>query len=205
MDLRIFAATTALCVIATVPSYARGPINCADVEPTASHPLANVQLPPAQVCTPHASNGLPVPDPACTPGAFNPSVTADILGDASYSTSCVRNRVTSESDKHVTYTWYGLSMPADNRGQNQVCELDHFIPLELGGADTLDNIWPQCGPDAATLNERYFKLKDAVENYLAAQVKAGAMDLGEAQRGIAADWTQYLSVARSACPGGRCR
>jgi hypothetical protein len=76
-----------------------------------------------------------------------------------------------------------------------VCELDHLVPLELGGADGLGNIWPKCGPDGATLDERYFKAKDRVENYLAGEVKAGRMSLDDAQRGIAADWTQYLANA----------
>ena len=39
-------------------------------------------------------------------------------------------------------------------------------------ADTLDNIWPQCGPDAVTMNERFFKQKDCVETYLGFQVRA---------------------------------
>jgi hypothetical protein len=34
-----------------------------------------------------------------------------------------------------------------------------------------------------------------VENYLAAQVKAGQIDLNEAQTGIASDWTQYLDAS----------
>ncbi len=58
-----------------------------------------------------------------------------------------------------------------NSDQNQVCELDHLVPLELGGADGLGNIWPQCGPDSVALNERYFKIKDRVEVYLADEVK----------------------------------
>jgi hypothetical protein len=82
--------------------------------------------------------------------------------------------------------------------------LDHLVSLELGGADTLDNIWPQCGPDEVSLSERYFKLKDTVENYLARQVKNGQMELAAAQQGIATDWTQFLSDAQSACPDGHC-
>ena len=69
---------------------------------------------------------------------------------------------------------------------------DHLVPLGIGGADTLDNIGPQCGPAGASLDRRYFKQKDMVENYLAAQVKAGNMNLKDAQQGIATDWTQYL-------------
>ncbi len=90
-----------------------------------------------------------------------------------------------------------MTAPADNNGQNQVCELDHLVPLELGGADGLGNIWPQCGPDETALKSRFFKRKDVVENYLAAKVRSGAMPLEDAQRGIAADWTQYLDAAMS--------
>ena len=49
--------------------------------------------------------------------------------------------------------------------------------------------------DGATLDERYFKAKDRVENYLAGEVKAGRRSLDDAQRGIASDWTQYLTTA----------
>ena len=86
-----------------------------------------------------------------------------------------------------------------------MCELDHLVPLELGDADTLNNIWPQCGPNGVALRQRYFKLKDMVEDYLAAMVKAGKMDLDEARKGIAADWTQFLISASRACRDQRCR
>ena len=59
----------------------------------------------------------------------------------------------------------------------------------------MGNLWPECGPDGAALNERQFKRKDLVENYLAEAVRAGRMPLAEAQRGIAEDWTRYLPAA----------
>jgi hypothetical protein len=111
---------------------------------------------------------------------------------------------TKEFEKVATYDWYGLQLPSNNNGQSQICELDHLISLELGGADTLDNIWPQCGPSDVALPQRFFKEKDTVENFLAMQVRAGRMDLIDAQRGIATDWTQFLDEARRACPEGRC-
>ena len=79
------------------------------------------------------------------------------------------------------------------------CELDHLVPLELGGADTLDNIWPQCGPSDVALAARYFKEKDMVEDWLTDQVKTQQKDLGEAQKAIATDWTQFLGLAKSFC------
>ena len=77
--------------------------------------------------------------------------------------------------------------------------------LEMGGADTIENIWPQCGPAGGPLRQRYFKQKDVVEIYLTAQVKSGNMDLAEAQKQIVRDWTQFLDVAKGWCAAHRCR
>ena len=88
---------------------------------------------------------------------------------------------------------------------DQVCELDHLVPLELGGADGLGNIWPECGPDSSVLKNRYFKVKDRVENYLADEVKAGRIPVDVAQKGIASDGTQFLPAANRYCAvNGRC-
>jgi hypothetical protein len=89
-------------------------------------------------------------------------------------------------------------------GEKQVCELDHLISLELGGADTLHNIWPQCGPPGVALAQRNFKQKDLVENFLAKRVRDGRMDLSMAQKAIATDKTRFLDAAKRACPDGRC-
>lgn len=161
--------------------------------------------PAGNSCSVRMRNGYPVPDARCTPGGVNPSVTPDVLRDRSWRTRTVRNCATSEAQKHVAYQWYRIEKPHINSNQNQVCELDHLVPLELGGADGLGNIWPQCGPDTVTLNERYFKKKDHVENYLAEEVKVGRIPLDLAQKGIAHDWTQYLDQAENWCAlKGRC-
>ena len=155
-------------------------------------------------CASQTKNGLAVPDPNCTPGAYNPTITLDVLRDPNYRTSCTRDKATKPAVKAQTYGWYGIEHPANNQGANQVCELDHLVPLELGGADTLDNIWPQCGPPEAELNERYFKQKDLVEDFLAAMVKANKADLDQARKCIATDWTQFLEQARQVCHGTSC-
>jgi hypothetical protein len=43
-----------------------------------------------------------------------------------------------------------------------------------------------------------------VENFLAMQVRERRMELIEAQRGIATEWTQFLDQARRTRPEGRC-
>jgi hypothetical protein len=142
----------------------------------------------------------PIPDPKCTPGAINPTITIEMIQDGTFSTKCVRSQGTSAAEKASMYEFYGISRPLQNYGETQSCELDHLVPLDLGGADTLDNIWPQCGPPSVPLTQRYFKLKDMVEIYLLKQVRDGKISLSDAQRGIAGDWTQYLPAARQ--PGG---
>ena len=117
-----------------------------NVDGRASAPLRSVSLPPQQTCTTQINNGFPVPDPNCTPGAINPTLTIEVLRDRSFTTRCIRDAATQEVEKATTYEWYNLPHPSNNSGEGQICELDHLISLELGGADTLDNIWPQCGP-----------------------------------------------------------
>jgi hypothetical protein len=168
---------------------------CPDgVDPTASTALS--QQDAQHGCATRMSNGFAIPDPACTPGAINPTVTLDVLKEREFKTGCERNKASSAVKKNSTYAVYNIAHPENNKGADQVCELDHLVSLELGGADTLDNIWPQCGPDGVALRERFFKIKDSVENYLAAQVRSGAIDLSEAQHGIARDWTQYIDAAQ---------
>lgn len=154
-------------------------------------------------CSTMLHHGYPVPDPRCTPGGIDPSVTVDMLKSAAWRTRCIRNCETSEAEKHMTYTWYDIRSPRGNHGKMQICELDHLVPLELGGADGLGNIWPECGPPDVALEDRYFKAKDRVENYLAHEVKTGRISLQGAQRGIAEDWTRFLDAANSFCASGR--
>lgn len=181
-------------------------VNCAvfHIDATASQPFHESIMLKTR-CVTRMSHGYPIPDPNCTPGSINPTVTLNVLQNRHFRTSCMRNHVTSEHEKAETYYWYAISHPRHNTGKSQVCELDHLVPLELGGADTLNNIWPQCGPNDVKRRLRYFKQKDIVENYLAKMVKEGKMNLRDAQKGIATDWTQYLTEARNTCPFGKCK
>ena len=180
-------------------------LNCPEgIDIKGDAPFQEVSLPPSQKCSVSGKNGFLVPDPNCTPGAVNPTLTLNVLKNPNFRTKCLRDGVTTPAQKATTYRWYGLAKPPNNTGANQVCELDHLVSLELGGADTLDNIWPQCGPSRVALAQRFFKRKDTVENFLAKQVRNGQISLADAQKGIATDWTQFLTEAEQQCPDGRC-
>ena len=159
-----FALVALTTFFVTQFALAKPPAVCATlgIEGKASEPMHQVGAPAPKSCNTRMSHGYPIPDPACTPGAVNPTLTLDVLKNPKFRTTCARDVATSASAKAKTYLWYNYKHPQNNSGASQTCELDHLISLEIGGADTLDNIWPQCGPKGVALRKRYFKQKDIV-------------------------------------------
>ncbi|MFI7671120.1 hypothetical protein [Nocardia sp. NPDC049526] len=138
-------------------------------------------------------SGQPLPDPACTPGATNPKVTADTLGSticASGYTSSIRPPANiTNREKDANAKSYGYT------GSLHDAEYDHLVSLELGG-DPNDprNLWveppsPDHKPGAGPNNP-----KDTVENQLHSLVCSGKVALTDAQDAIVADWTTALAT-----------
>lgn len=130
------------------------------------------------------------PNRALTPGhAFATATTAQICVSG-YSAS-VRN-VTEDTRKAV-FTSYAIAYPPPSGAY----ELDHLIPLELGGDNTAANLWPQVYHGAGSAD-----VKDHLENHLHDLVCAGQLDLPTAQQAIAGDWmaaaAQYNPVGATA-------
>ena len=97
-------------------------------------------------------------------------------------------RFVTAAMRREAFARYGLTGPNDTTCRKDKhgrrFELDHLIPRQLGGADHVDNLIPQCyagKPWNAVL-------KDRVENRLHKEVCAGRIDLEPAQRMIAKDW-----------------
>jgi hypothetical protein len=117
-----------------------------------------------------------------TPGAIDPRVTQHNLGNTicrpGYSAAVRPPFAYSNAMKHRLMRAY------DATGSIHDYELDHLIPLELGGCAQCEaNLWPQSRklfPGAREKNE--------VEDYLHHQVCSGALPLAEAQQDIASDW-----------------
>jgi hypothetical protein len=140
-------------------------------------------------------SGLHLPDPVCTPGAVNPTLTRDVLLSSTFRTGLVRDKATSADEKKKVYSWYGIKEPSNNAGQTQVCELDHLIDLGLGGADTLANIWPQCqaaNAPVVPVGQREFKTKDRFAEHNAISLLKSGADLSLLQHRIALDWTLLI-------------
>jgi hypothetical protein len=116
-----------------------------------------------------------VPDPNLTPGdTFD--VTTEDLCVPGYSKK-VRD-VPAEMKREV-YQEYGIT----SHGSGDY-EVDHLIPLELGGSNSIKNLWPE---SHRTLPWNA-QVKDRLESKLHQLVCSGQLDLQTAQRAIAADW-----------------
>ena len=63
-------------------------------------------------------------------------------------------------------------------------KIDHLIPLELGGADTIDNLWPQ------SLRARPYgpERKELLTEVMLRRIAKREMTLEEAQEQIRRDW-----------------
>jgi hypothetical protein len=114
------------------------------------------------------------PDPKLTPGAVLTIDTATI---------CMRGysktvRHTSGRLKHQVYAEYGIDAVGGHY------EVDHLVPLSIGGADVRPNLWPQ-SVDTMPWNAI---VKDRLEERLHMLVCAGELPIERAQREIAADW-----------------
>ncbi len=103
-------------------------------------------------------------------------VTAAQVSVPGYS-SKVRNVPTSE--KRDVFSEYGLGYPQ----KPHAYECDHFVPLCLGGSNSMKNLWPEPAPE--------FHWKDGLELYLWHEVRNGKVTLAEAQREIRTDWYAY--------------
>jgi len=114
----------------------------------------------------------PNPDRACSPGAYDSGLTKTVLCSASFRTGTVRN--VPQSEKFAVEGEYGLK--PDYYGHS--LEIDHIIPLELGGSNDIANLFPEAD----------YTAKDRLENKAHDLVCAGAITLREAQLGIATNW-----------------
>ena len=130
--------------------------------------------------------GLVLPDPVCTPGSVDPAVTQGDIGETICRPGYTATVRPPESDtgpaKHESLADYGLHYTPS-------IEYDHLVPLELGGANAVSNLWPEpnTSGDRGPRNP-----KDAVENRLREAVCAHQVTLAAAQQAIAADWTTAL-------------
>ena len=133
-----------------------------------------------------------LPDPRCTPGSIDPVVTQANIRSTICKSGYTATIRPPESQTEAFK--YGVAYPAYSTPRPESTELDHLVPLELGGSNDATNLWPEY---PASPNP-----KDKVEDALNAAVCEGRVSLVRAQDAIAADWLTAEKNLGLAVTGG---
>src|SRR5580704_16079699 len=114
-------------------------------------------------------DGSKLPDPRCTPGSIDPIVTQANIKSTICRTGWTEPHLrppesqTEDFKRYVAFPHYGLTWYRSS-------ELDHLVPLELGGSNDATNLWPELGKPSGNP-------KDSVENALHRAVCSGRVSL----------------------------
>jgi hypothetical protein len=168
------------------------PVQSAPTAPTTVAPTTTtVPSPHPTACHARADRGGLItrtnvlPDPHCTPGAVDPRVTQADIGSticvAGYTTTVRPPTSYTEPLKLRLLTSYGYTT-----GRPSAFELDHRVPLEVGGDPrAVANLWPEIGgvPNP----------KDSIEGYVHRLVCAGRITLTEGEAVFEGDYWAWAA------------
>lgn len=130
-----------------------------------------------------------VPDAQKTPGDVL-TTDASVICVKGY-TKTVRN--VPQAIKEQAYRNYGIT----SRKPKEY-EIDHLISLELGGSNSIRNLWPQ-SYITQPLNAH---VKDELENKLHELICSGQLPVEQAQLEVAQDWVAAYQKHIGPLPGG---
>jgi Protein of unknown function (DUF3761) len=136
----------------------------------------------------------PNPDRRCSPGAYYGGLTKAVLCSASFHTGGVRD--VPESEKFQVEQEYGLK--PGHYGHS--LEIDHIVSLELGGSNSIANLYPEEASFAS--GAPGYHAKDRVENAAHAWLCQGKISLRAVQRAIATNWQSLYKRILHTTPTG---
>lgn len=120
------------------------------------------------------------PTAQISPGLVATSDFTELTQKSSCGTYSQCHRQTTAAQKNIVRAEYP-NCPSPN-------EIDHIIPLAIGGADDVKNLWCQPALNTWSGQDYGFHTKDKLEAFLAIQVKNGSIAPKDAQDCILADW-----------------
>lgn len=127
------------------------------------------------------------PNPELTPGKTNPNLTKDVICSPNFRTGNYRD-VTDAKRKRV-FERYGIDFT-----RKKEFETDHLRPVETGGSNDIENLWPEPWREA--------RLKDKLENLAHKCICMNFTKFSEVERRFSENWYQfYLDTKKAAvCP-----
>ena len=155
-------------------------------------------------------NGTPpdvLPNPACTPGGYDPAITAATIA----TTLCVPKPGGHGSTAYVqSAAWIAARPPSSQTTKAELTQIDpayglplntpgevnHLVNRALGGSNNLSNLWLEPGK----IPNKKDAVEDRLHDWMCAAPTAAARfgRLRSAQQAIAADWLtaeQVLGVS----------
>jgi hypothetical protein len=151
-----------------------------DDKPSPNNPaLADI----AEVKRPNPNLAF-LPNSTLTPGAVDEAATKNVVCSGYAKRT---RKLINQSDKLKAFTIYNIDWKTDN------FEVDHLVPLGLGGSNTIENLWPQ----SYTTRPWNAHMKDKLETQLHSMVCAGKIELKEAQDLFKTDWIEsYKKIVK---------
>ena len=144
-------------------------------KPPTFAPLPTTHAASGPQCHYRYAQGFQLPDPKCTPGSVQ---SMSVMAICTPGWSTAHREYFTKAQREAAFAKYGV-YTTNPAGYG---EYDHLIPLELGGSNNADNLWPQKGSIP--------NFKDPIENALHDAVCSGHASLAAAQKAIAHDWPE---------------
>jgi hypothetical protein len=180
------ATVIAALIVAAILRHSNVTTETGQTMPT--HPVHDATSVAAGDAGQHMPNPI-LPDSNLTPGAATTS-DRNVICETGYAGSVRPNGSVWRHLRDEAYSRYHIarghrSIVGPNGVHYPAYQIDHLIPLEIGGDPTdIRNLWPEPMGDAHR--------KDQVENRLHALVCGGQLDVKEAQDAIARNWTTAI-------------
>jgi hypothetical protein len=118
-----------------------------------------------------------LPNPERTPGARFDDIGRAEICELHYTQGIRQPRF---NDKVSAFAGYGISIR-----DRDIYQVDHLIPVALGGSNAEENLWPQPYDETSGAYQ-----KDLLERQLRGLVCSDRLTLAEAQHAIATNWWQ---------------